>query len=522
MSQYFNDFSHYPTGAQPSDWVKRWNTGAETWNVLADGAAAGGKLLQSSIAAQDDRVLSWNLVDGTQNIELVAKVRTSSVTAYQNHLHLRGSGTGSSKGSYYLVLYQNTTSTYMILEQWFNNTYYSIQTVTKPLSPNTWYWMRFRANGNVLQAKMWADGTAEPAGWDIAYTDSTGTANNGAGWAGVGGYSTAGLRDFDVIGVGTNGDTAPTSAAQITKTHTIDTYIYNNNLPVQNYAGTLWLGGWGGVGYGMAASPSAPNTLQLTQEIPHTIDTLIRKQATLTHTVDAVIRQQLSLTHTLDSLIRAQITKLHTIDGLIRKQAQTTHTIDAFIKPPLANQVIHNIDTLIRRQYAITHTLDASISKRFNLSHTVDALIRRQASINHTADSLIRGQRTVSHTIDAAIAQRFTKNHSIDTLLRAQMLVSHNIDALIAIRLQLTHTIDAAYYKPVYLMHTISASIIDRKPWTPYGTIDKPLTGYVDGSKPATTFSAETKPQTTYAIENKPKTPYNDEEKPPTRYKERS
>src|SRR5581483_10619981 len=40
-------------------------------------------------------------------------------------------------------------------------------------SASTFYWIRFRAVGNTLKAKFWADGSAEPGNWTITTTDST-------------------------------------------------------------------------------------------------------------------------------------------------------------------------------------------------------------------------------------------------------------------------------------------------------------------------------------------------------------
>ena len=38
-------------------------------------------------------------------------------------------------------------------------------------SPGAWYWLRFRADGAALKARIWEDGVAEPATWTIESTD---------------------------------------------------------------------------------------------------------------------------------------------------------------------------------------------------------------------------------------------------------------------------------------------------------------------------------------------------------------
>ena len=42
----------------------------------------------------------------------------------------------------------------------------------KTLRAGVWTWFRFRAEGTWLRAKAWEDGTSEPAGWDIAVSQS--------------------------------------------------------------------------------------------------------------------------------------------------------------------------------------------------------------------------------------------------------------------------------------------------------------------------------------------------------------
>ena len=42
----------------------------------------------------------------------------------------------------------------------------------KTLRAGVWTWFRFRAEGTWIRAKAWEDGTSEPAGWDIAVSQS--------------------------------------------------------------------------------------------------------------------------------------------------------------------------------------------------------------------------------------------------------------------------------------------------------------------------------------------------------------
>lgn len=61
-------------------------------------------------------------------------------------------------------------------------------------SAATYYWIRFKAVGTFLAAKIWADGTAEPAAWTVSGTDSSIT---GAGGVGLTFYSSNSATTWD-------------------------------------------------------------------------------------------------------------------------------------------------------------------------------------------------------------------------------------------------------------------------------------------------------------------------------------
>lgn len=77
-------------------------------------------------------------------------------------------------------------------------------------------WYRFRVSGSDVKMKAWADGASEPAGWDFGVTDTQITA---AGWVGL--YNRS-LSDayYSFVGIGTNGDSAPTGPISAVATPT--------------------------------------------------------------------------------------------------------------------------------------------------------------------------------------------------------------------------------------------------------------------------------------------------------------
>ena len=88
----------------------------------------------------------------------------------------------------------------------------------QPVNHLTYTWYRFRISGSSLKFRLWADGSAEPTTWNAEVTNTQITA---AGFVGL--YN----RTFDdvwyaFVGIGTNGDPAPTGPVSTGVTGTAD------------------------------------------------------------------------------------------------------------------------------------------------------------------------------------------------------------------------------------------------------------------------------------------------------------
>lgn len=73
--------------------------------------------------------------------------------------------------------------------------------------------IRMRVSGSsptVVSAKVWADGSSEPASWSVQVSDNTAALQGLSGYSGLTPYNGSGY--IDAYGVGTAGDSAPTSA----------------------------------------------------------------------------------------------------------------------------------------------------------------------------------------------------------------------------------------------------------------------------------------------------------------------
>lgn len=206
MATYFTDFSEYASNASPSDWTKQGYQGFTAWNVREKAGTISGKCLEFTNTWISTAALTWNDIDADANranIEVLIRFRSTAHSDDQVRLLLRASGIGSSLTGYALAF---PTLGKLQLFSHVSGAPAEIGNIAWTMADNTWYWVRFRANGTSIQARVWNDGSAEPSTWDISVTNS---AVSAAGQTGIWAYGTAGTRDVDYYSVGTNGDTAP-------------------------------------------------------------------------------------------------------------------------------------------------------------------------------------------------------------------------------------------------------------------------------------------------------------------------
>jgi hypothetical protein len=205
MATFSTDFSEYTTSSAPGDWTQRWGNYAAKFTIEADGAALGGKIL--ALDGTSNSAASWDDLDSDadrDDAEILMKCRCvalSGSTEPNIGALLRADG---GRNGYYAGIYSTTA---IRLRKVISSTSSAIVAQTgRTFAVDTWYWIRFRANGTALQVRVWPDGDSEPGTWDIDTTDSDITA---AGWVGVFSNGTTTEPDVDYFSVGTNGDTAP-------------------------------------------------------------------------------------------------------------------------------------------------------------------------------------------------------------------------------------------------------------------------------------------------------------------------
>jgi hypothetical protein len=172
---------------------------------------SGGAIVKS---ASNLDILELNAVDSDaqrQDAEILIKVKISSLTTTHYVAIVRGtdSGTVATADGYVVALRAAAIRTFSKV----NNTFTQISSATKTHSNDTYYWVRLRVNssGDTVQARSWADGSSEGGTWECDATDTAvGVVD---GYCGLHGTANTATVTWDACGVGTNGDTAPSSAS---------------------------------------------------------------------------------------------------------------------------------------------------------------------------------------------------------------------------------------------------------------------------------------------------------------------
>lgn len=213
MATYFNDFEEYTTGVIPSDWTARINAN-DTWTVETTGS---DKYLRLN-DPDSNQYLSWDDIDADadrDDVEVLFKwERTSASASVKPTAFGRASGNSSAFSMYRCG---GSGTTWQIYKAVSTTSFTSIGSQAFTHSVDT-YWVRFQINGTTIRARIWEDGVEEPTSWTgsgtgwAAVTGSSDSDITAAGWVGVGQVASNGSQGaFWQVGVGTNGDTAPTS-----------------------------------------------------------------------------------------------------------------------------------------------------------------------------------------------------------------------------------------------------------------------------------------------------------------------
>jgi hypothetical protein len=201
VATYFRDFADADGISDFTEIATGSSQTAPVWSIVSSNQ------VQATSASSHSEAFVWNDIDSDadrDDAEILGQIYADSTTATQRFYVLRMSTSGASRTGYAVRVRTNSIDTY----RFTGVTFTAITNTTVSLSTG-WHWVRFRINATTLQARIWADGAGEPGTWDCDATDST---YSTAGHVGLLKGANTTTQLWRKLGVGTNGDTAPSSA----------------------------------------------------------------------------------------------------------------------------------------------------------------------------------------------------------------------------------------------------------------------------------------------------------------------
>ena len=195
------------TDDSPFDaWTPRWDADASDWGVVAGDEYEGGHALRYDHDGTDvaRRAISWDAVGTPSDVEVLDKVRVPSFETdgdlgYHARVHLRSSYDAGEELGYWIEL-EDSEDTFRLAKYSADG----MATLARFGTPaeGTFFYRRFRAEGDRLRVKVWEATQSEPDAWDADLTD----ADHADGWVGLGSFD-PGAFQTDVLGVATDGGT---------------------------------------------------------------------------------------------------------------------------------------------------------------------------------------------------------------------------------------------------------------------------------------------------------------------------
>ena len=199
---YRTNFAGYELGTVPSNWTTEHASSDADWAATAEQSPAGSAVLRFDADGSARHALSYDQAGSVADVEALGLFRVSDLSQSPTacgRLFVRGSG-GSGNESGYFV---NVRDGAFGIWKYDGGSSARLMEWGQP-ADGQWYFARFRAAGEQLQARVWPADGDEPSEWDAAVSDSA----LASGWVGVGSYSEF-ADDWGYLSVGVGGESAP-------------------------------------------------------------------------------------------------------------------------------------------------------------------------------------------------------------------------------------------------------------------------------------------------------------------------
>lgn len=193
------------------EWTPRWASDVDEWGVVSGDGFDGGHALQYEHSGTDPgrHAISWDAVGEPSDVEVLDKFRVPAFneaesSGYHARVHLRSSARNGNETGYWIEL-ESPAEGFRLAKYNDDGTLTTMERFGTP-EEDTFFYRRFRAEGDRLQAKVWPVTEPEPAEWTVEHTDSDHT----DGWVGLGSYDVDPV-ETDVFSAAVGGETAELS-----------------------------------------------------------------------------------------------------------------------------------------------------------------------------------------------------------------------------------------------------------------------------------------------------------------------
>ncbi len=439
MSQFFTDFSENPIQAgTPSGWTQRIKNAAGANAAIVNGGAKGN-VFKLNTSTGGSFVFSYNAVNNQQDVETLTLFRvvdTSQGGRFGiNYNRYEGTSEATTKGFNTNFTQASSVLSVFVVEDSTG----TINFTNFTWSLNTWYYMRFRTVGTTVQAKIWAEGSAEPGTWLLSQTYTGPTIANP--YSGVGHFVQNSSIEYAQFSVGTGGDSAP--IMQPTLSYTANAEIIYPPVPDSTPLGMYGAGygapmGYGGM-YGAGVIPAFTVEHQ-----DYTANAFIDKKRTLTYASNALIVYLKNSTYTANAFIDKQNKLNSTSNAFIDWKLSLAYQANARIERIESLGYTSNADI---ESYYFTSSVDyisnARIEKTSTVAYSSNAFIENTRTITHAANAFIEWQKNIGYTANAFVEKQNTINYMANAFINHKTAISYEANAFVEWQLVSPYTASA-------------------------------------------------------------------------------
>lgn len=322
------------------------------------------------------------------NVEGLVRIRCSSSTVNRMGISLRCNGSTT----FYMGRISANANTFAISKVVAGTTTDLFSTAFTP-TLNSYYWIKFRAIGTKLEAKVWADGSGEPGPWTVSGTDSSISA---AGTFGVTLNSSSGAATFDM-----------------------DTLSFNDGTSTQ----------------------TAQTRLLLSVQSTKTAQTRTRLQ--VLRTLTAQSRTRLRVLNTLTAQVRARLQVQSTKTAQARTRLRVLRTLTAQVRMVLSAGTTASKTAQVRARLRVLRTLTAQTRVRLQILNTKTAQIRLKLALLSTKTAQARLRLRVTATRTAQTRVRLQVLRTLTAQVRSVLRVTSTKTAQVRLRLPAIRTMTA-------------------------------------------------------------------------------